>query len=248
MSRRLPSLVGSKAYMVVLAAAALSVTLAPCLAQASDEGPRLLHTGEFHGDEVPAIGDDGWLALLEFGSRAELQPVTVSIKAVRDELLDGEDGPITGREVSVEGLDPLLLVRGVPQLKPALVTEALAQCGTCSRPISLIEHRQVHLRLGDEQYDLEVGPEPSDQPITSTTEIRLSHRAGVQIVHRPSRGLDDAEWTLLWAGDLDGDGRLDLYLDTPDHYNMDRRRLLLSSAAGPGELVGEVAVFETTGC
>ena len=59
---------------------------------------------------------------------------------------------------------------------------------------------------------------------------------------------DEAQWVLLWAGDLDGDGRLDLYMNLSTHYNVSARRLFLSSAAASGALVREVAVFQTTGC
>ena len=48
----------------------------------------------------------------------------------------------------------------------------------------------------------------------------------------PSLG-DDASPTLLFAGDLDRDGKLDLIFDTTDHYNVRRPTLFLSSQAAP---------------
>lgn len=55
------------------------------------------------------------------------------------------------------------------------------------------------------------------------------------------------EARLLWAGDLDGDGKLDLLLQ--DHgYNRSSIRLFLSSAAHPGRALREVAQFYKTGC
>jgi hypothetical protein len=59
---------------------------------------------------------------------------------------------------------------------------------------------------------------------------------------------DAATWQLLWAGDLDGDGKLDLLFDLSTHSGAGARRLFLSSAARKGEAVREVAVLETTGC
>ena len=53
---------------------------------------------------------------------------------------------------------------------------------------------------------------------------------------------------VLWAGDLDLDGRLDLLLDTSDHENVNEMRLFLSSAAKPGQFVSEVALFRQLGC
>jgi hypothetical protein len=51
-----------------------------------------------------------------------------------------------------------------------------------------------------------------------------------------------------WAGDIDGDGRLDVLLDTTDHYNVREMPLYLSSAAKHRALVGEAAPFTATGC
>ena len=59
---------------------------------------------------------------------------------------------------------------------------------------------------------------------------------------------DDGHPALLWAGDLDGDGRLDLVLDESDHYNVTETTLYLSSTAAPGALVGRAGRHRTTGC
>ncbi|MET0807665.1 MAG: hypothetical protein ABWX93_02785, partial [Pseudoxanthomonas sp.] len=59
---------------------------------------------------------------------------------------------------------------------------------------------------------------------------------------------DDASPTLLFAGDLDRDGKLDLIFDGTDHYNVSRPTLFLSSPAGQGELLHEVARYESVGC
>jgi hypothetical protein len=54
--------------------------------------------------------------------------------------------------------------------------------------------------------------------------------------------------TVLWAGDLDLDGGLDILLDTSDHYNVTEMRLFLSSAVQREPLPSEVARFTHTGC
>jgi hypothetical protein len=53
---------------------------------------------------------------------------------------------------------------------------------------------------------------------------------------------------LLWAGDLDGDGRPDLIIDRMEASGATQAHLLLSTMAAPGALVGEAAVLTTTGC
>ena len=59
---------------------------------------------------------------------------------------------------------------------------------------------------------------------------------------------DEAMPSVMWAGDLDGDDKLDLLLDLTHHYNLSEITLFLSSHASEGELVKKVAVFSTVGC
>jgi hypothetical protein len=53
---------------------------------------------------------------------------------------------------------------------------------------------------------------------------------------------------LLWAGDLDRDGKVDLLMDVSGHYSSMELRLYLSSRATPGELVREVALRSHPTC
>jgi hypothetical protein len=64
----------------------------------------------------------------------------------------------------------------------------------------------------------------------------------------PVRFAEDGVPALVWAGDLDGDGRLDLYMDLTDHYNVTNYVLFLSSRAVTGELVKQVASRRYVGC
>lgn len=53
---------------------------------------------------------------------------------------------------------------------------------------------------------------------------------------------------IVWVGDLDRDGRLDLIIDASEHYNVGELRLYLSSVAPSGSLLKLVASRRTTGC
>jgi hypothetical protein len=57
--------------------------------------------------------------------------------------------------------------------------------------------------------------------------------------------VDEPHFDVPWAGDLDGDGKLDLVVNLSRKYSLHPYRLLLSSMAAVGELVGEAAAFET---
>ncbi len=67
-----------------------------------------------------------------------------------------------------------------------------------------------------------------------------------QVKH--STGDRDIIGTLLWAGDLDRDGKLDLYFDRFNEIGAFSSRLFLSSHAKNGNLLDIVAVFGTAGC
>lgn len=58
----------------------------------------------------------------------------------------------------------------------------------------------------------------------------------------------DAQLRLLFAGDLDGDGLLDLIIDTSDHYNVSKPTLFMSSPAGDGHMLRAVAHLYSVGC
>jgi hypothetical protein len=54
---------------------------------------------------------------------------------------------------------------------------------------------------------------------------------------------------VVWAGDIDGDGRTDLVLDERPHYAFRFvYRLFLSSGARPGRLVEERACVSAVSC
>jgi hypothetical protein len=53
---------------------------------------------------------------------------------------------------------------------------------------------------------------------------------------------------LIWAGDLDRDGRLDLYIDRSFGEEKSGTGLFLSSHAKPGKLIKLAALFGHTGC
>lgn len=69
-----------------------------------------------------------------------------------------------------------------------------------------------------------------------------------QTVYERKEVADSSFPSLLWAGDLDGDGKLDLIMDTTDNYNVRNVTLFLSTKAKPGKLVEKVVSHESTGC
>ncbi|MEM7512736.1 MAG: hypothetical protein AAF388_17515, partial [Bacteroidota bacterium] len=60
--------------------------------------------------------------------------------------------------------------------------------------------------------------------------------------------LEETRVEILWSGDIDRDGELDLLINTSHHYNLYLPTLYLSSRAEKGKLLRRMASFRATGC
>ena len=116
-----------------------------------------------------------------------------------------------------------------------------------------ISEAPIDLRLGDAAYRLALRCALPGAPCRVELETGTHRQALLELAAtRNEDGSlmlgDDASPALLFAGDIDRDGRLDLILDATDHYNLRRPTLYLSTQAADGELVHRVAEHEAVGC
>jgi hypothetical protein len=223
--------------------------------------PAQIHaTGPLHGNETIARDGERWLALVIAGPSARLEPVVIHVEPVEDPYLDA-DGERSGRAVRTPGMPatPALLLAGADLRRGAVdvaiadrdLTYLLGEDGLWQAPLSL------HLP-GDQPTELALDcSDPSDAPLDAICTLWLQRGDHRQPLMQYPRGEgeyghpllgNDAQPQLLFAGDLDRDGQLDLILDLGHHYNVSNRVLLLSGAARDGELVREVAHHRTSGC
>lgn len=96
------------------------------------------------------------------------------------------------------------------------------------------------LRVADRRFGADA-PEKSSRLLLESQEV-------TQAVYEWPSGLLDQHCELIWAGDLDGDGKLDLIMALSDHYNVVEYTLFLSSRRSQGNLVQRVTAFVTKGC
>ena len=213
--------------------------------------------GQFHGDEPVARDGESWLALHVDGNDASLVATTLKVRAVHDEVLD-EAGARTGLEVSSEEDDKVVAYLRGRGLKPGTIESAAVasehQDGA-GLPYELDFRGQLH-RLSSQcdesrrdglvrqpQFDCRIEVRTGDRAQS------LSRLSGYRELQATTMSLgDDASPILIFAGDLDRDGKLDLIFNTTDHYNVSRPTLFLSSQSKPGELLHEVALYESVGC
>lgn len=231
---------------VSLAAAVLASLFFTTLSAApilfASDGIELLLTGEFHGDEVSTATGERWMGLFRTDTGFELAGTTVTVEYIEDAVLDNK-GKKTGKKVGVARKDnPVLLLRGIAGIEEGPVTRAFDGWDWLNPGVTR------EMGLAGKTYRLYAFGQGEDKWNIRDYGLILNSGGASQELVGYETCCDDSMPALIWAGDLDGDGALDLYLELSNHYNVARRTLFLSSLAGEGELVGKAAEFVTYGC
>lgn len=220
--------------------------------------------GQFH-DEEPVVADgDAMLALYDDGGRAWLEATRIELRRVADPVMDADDGPATGWRVGPD-LDtrlPLAYLRGAGLHAGEVVRAEVVGVDDLAG-LAFHTPASVDIRLNDALYRLVAGCDRHDGAPRDRTPSLHCHidlfapDGGRSRLVEMSGYLDetgyvglgsDAAAALLFAGDLDGDGRLDLLFDTSEHYNVRQPTLFLSGEAAAGQPVRAVARHRAVGC
>ncbi len=242
----------------------------------SKSAMKLFEIGEgYHGDEVPAKNGEIWLGLFKDGESYCLRQEKLRVTRVYDPVVDGDekDGERTGKSVDVVGSNkPLFLIKGANDVTAGKVL-TFYRGVVADADVDDLQDQDVTLYNGgytnldkdyqdtfmttdNHAYQLKVikAKNKKGQRILA---LALSHGETRQILYT-TRTWEDAgrntpEWsgqlgTLFWVGDIDRDGKPDLYAELYYHDNVSWRVLFLSSKAGKGQHVGLAAEFATTGC
>lgn len=182
-------------------------------------GPKVHDVGFHHGGENEVKDGERWFALCD-GSFRE---VPVEVQVVVDGLLDVE-GERTGREV-IPPCGGSVLLKGIPGFSPASV-----------RPAKQLEDGSF--ALGAQRMSL-----THDNADVVLVNGKSDERRRVGVVD----GDGGMTPQVLFAGDLDGDAKLDFIASYSDHYNVSALHLFLSSASDDWA-PREVHEHRDTGC
>lgn len=217
----------------------LCATIAPALAA------DIIEVTTYHNEELKARSGKMWMGLFATKpGQYELKSTKMTWKLVNDPVIDEDPKAKTGMEVKItDKRDPLALIDGVPELKAGAVTTS---------PTYSKEHLdlkdKVKLKLGSNEYTMSVRGKVKEKEYRVNYEIVLESGGIKQTVVKHKQIGAESAPSLLWAGDLDRDGKIDLIMDTTDNYNCRILTLFLSSKAKPGQLVKQVASHLSTGC
>lgn len=219
----------------------LVLAVSPCFA-----AQQLITTFTFHGDEVTAKAGDYWIAI----TPTQKKKVPLKIAIVNDPVID-EGNKKTGKAVSATGVKPIFLVKDTQNVGP----------GTCVTVLNteteLWKKPAVKLKLGAKSYEVELklkvgkkqSPEDTYTPAHCTVFVKTGNSSDAILDRDCIADLQGLEAPrILWAGDIDMDGQLDLLIDGTLESNVSKLMLFTSSTATKGKLLKKVAEFTTTGC
>lgn len=213
----------------------------------------ILTTGIFHSDEVwDHAGNMKWIGLFKSPSGYYLKETKLKSIHVYDPVLDEDESITTGWEVSTAEKDTnIILIQTLPYLKNRKIR---------SVPITkkyIYPGERVSFNYLGIDYSLSATgnkkkeSDESDWYIVSDYKLYLT----AKINGKPCKTLltsqkvfDEAMVSLIFAGDLDGDGIVDILLDNSNHYNVTVPTLYLSRPAVKGQVVKSVGSHTSVGC
>ena len=236
----LPKIWKRSGYATLLRLALVGTMVASLQVEA--QHAQLMVTGHFIGHGPWARVGGPWLALEQHGGESTLREVTV--RSTPETPVCGDAGYLVSADATDAGT---FLLRGIAALRPGPIKTFVA----ARRYVAPSQT----LRLGEDGWALH--GEGTVKPAvnagrgeTRTTLYRLLLKDATReaVVFSMPAVDNDGLPEIVWVGDLDGDNIPDILADVRRHYVGHDYKLFLSSAARPGQLLGEVAGLGTLGC
>jgi hypothetical protein len=205
---------------------------------------QLLVPGVFSAGQLPADAEGEWYAVTISGTRASLVSVHVHLAKAPNPRATGNLS-IPGALVETDARDSVLfLVRGPRWIRPSPVPTWFLGRGMFSPGDTIPIHRPWARRWRIAASNPLIFPANRARGFRITIRDRTTDRSeelgGWQIGVSPE---------IQWVGDLDGDGRLDLFVsDGSSETGALYWTLYLSSLSKANSLLGKAAAFYTPGC
>ena len=208
----------------------------------------LLDLGEHYRELTRDLkSGEQWLALDAEDSR--LHECRIEVKNMGEEAEDDPEDTTRLQTITTNlQRAPMILVRGGGLTAGPIVTVFKSDWSEI-----LEEKTRLEFAVGSARYELKVVKSEDtatcEQPgLPMNARLVLSSGESRQVLYSLVDCGPDAGWYLNWAGDLDRDGKLDLLMSLGQGMYDSAQKLFLSSKAGKGRLVKEVAELRSGGC
>lgn len=210
--------------------------------------------GIYRRSDVVAKARETWLVLFEHNGKYSLRESTATVKNLETTSWPGDE---LDARLRFNGIGkPVIAVKNIRGLKPGkVVTLSHTSIWTDnpeneSRESQMDDDFRREFKINENSYVLRVS-RGLTRDGTQVAVLVLESNGVTQVItqtyHEPSNERDIVG-SLLWAGDLDGDGELDLYFDEFNEKGFTATELHLSSLAGSGQLVHLAGTFGMAGC
>lgn len=212
----------------------------------------LLAGGVFHDDEVKEGSDTkSWFGIFETKEEYRLAETEIITSRGYDAVLDDIGGAKTGWEIETTLKDTCqFLIKKTPSLSERKIP-------TVKIPETIQPKKKFKFTFSGINYTLSAEGTLKKQEENSEYEVLTNYRLYLT-AHSKGKDhtellvaqdiFDDQMIKILFSGDIDGDGKLDLIIDTSYHYNMGRPTLYLSKEAGEDKIIKPMGMFTFVGC
>ena len=200
-------------------------------------------TGNFHGEEILLGNGDSVLVFGQENGTYFLKKNIVNVEIVVDEIID-VPGEKTGKIVSLKNTDEnfkaeFILYGDILSSGPIATANIAQDClkeenkdalcnvrfGDISLPVKITDYQVADLDIPEKNF---------------VADILLKHDNKETSIKHVNK--------IIWAGDLDRDGLLDLIVDDTAKYNTQSVKIYLSAQSQGNQLMGLAGQFFITGC
>lgn len=235
----------------------------------SDFYLNVLRVGEFYSDEVVDHAEAlNWIGIFEGNDGYYVDDSKLFVENVFDQVLDSEEEELTAKRVSTLHVDsPIMFIESNELFSPHAFERAVIDqtyifpgdtlrlnylgipyeifaTGNKERFSDVIEYFSVWTASDIlDEYGWDYNAWNYKLYVSAIIEGKKCQNilAGCAM-------FDDHMIGILFGGDMDGDGILDLIIDTANKYNTDVATLYLSKPAGEGQVMKPVGTHAATGC
>ncbi|MDI9863634.1 hypothetical protein QM480_04825 [Flectobacillus sp. DC10W] len=193
-------------------------------------------SGTFHEGQVPLDSDKkSWMGIFQTERGIELKKTSISLEKVHDEIIDEQPEAKTGIQINIPQKDIcLLLIEAQPYLEDHVIAPlTLPRIEFYPNDVAEFEYLGVKYKLFAVGKK-EVSKDDPNQILVTDYTLTISFTKDGKdynnvLIRQPH--FDSKIPTIQFAGDIDGDGILDLMLDAATYYNDINSTLYLSKIA-----------------